>query len=670
MSAIVTHVPKLAGPPLVVGVWHGRYLRFAGQQFVLLAAPTRSGKGVGIVIPNLLTYEHSVVVLDIKQENFAITAGFRAQHGHEVYLFNPFAEDFRTARYNPLSAISGGIFRVGDILAIGYALYPSGGYDAFWNDSARNLFLGLTMLLCELRDARNGPDASADTSRLNLPDYPVTIGEVLRQSSGKGQPVKQYLGSLLASYGRVLTGACVDALNRFLANDDKVLASILATFNAPLTIWANPVVDAATSENDFDLSDVRKKKMTVYLGITPDHLAESAVLLNLMFSQLVNLNTKKLPQDDPDLKCQCLMLMDEFTSIGKVGIIAKSVSYMAGYNLRLLAIIQSVAQLESVYGREDARTFATNCAMQLLYPPREQKDANEYSEMLGYFTQKSVSISRPRGWFAKGGDSESISDQRRALLLPQELKELGQDKEIILLENTKPILANKIVYYRDPVFQARILPAPTIDPLDVAGYQARVEHRLRDLLSTDLDAQGRLTVPVEHLEILADTNVSGLPDEPEAFEDVPEEGMSAWVNWYFTGMGVPEAPLRNALEQVDAELTGVEVSNAPEPLAPEAARRVLDNDVEFFGGSIEVEPDVLAMPLSDNFDDEATEAVGASEATWSVGASLMPELADVQMLSEPPVATKKPSRGKATGTRRASAPKSRSRKSGAAAMGG
>ncbi|MBU9205463.1 type IV secretory system conjugative DNA transfer family protein [Burkholderia multivorans] len=655
-AAAVTLAPaKRAGPPLVVGVWRGRYLRFAGQQFVLLAAPTRSGKGVGIVIPNLLSYEHSAVVLDVKQENFAITAGFRAKHGHAVYLFNPFAEDFRTARYNPLSAIADGIFRVGDILAIGYALYPPGGHDSFWNDSARNLFLGLALLLCELRDAR----AKGDARDMDLPDYPVTIGEVLRQSSGRGQPVKQYLASMLANYGAVLSGACVDALNRFLANDDKVLASILATFNAPLTIWANPVVDAATSANDFDLRDVRRTKMTVYLGITPDHLAESAILLNLMFSQLVNLNTKALPQDDQGLKYQCLMLMDEFTSIGKVGIIAKAVSYMAGYNLRLLAIIQSVAQLESVYGREDARTFATNCAMQLLYPPREQKDANEYSEMLGYFTQQSVSVSRPRGWTAKGGSSENISGQRRALLLPQELKELGQDREIILLENTKPILANRIVYYRDPVFQSRVLPAPVVRPLDVAGYQARVEYRLRDLVSTDLDAHGRLTVPVEHLEILADMNVRGLPDSTEAFENVADEDVPALVDWYFTGVGVPAVPLRNALEQVDAELAGIEVSGDPAPLAPGVAQRVLDNEVEFFGGSVEVDTDARAMPLPAAVGD-GDGAVTCSGGSGDESLSLM--LAGPVASPDRPVKRKSPSGGK--GIRRSSS-STRSKKAGA-----
>lgn len=257
--------PAKSQPTLVVGRWRGRYLRFAGQQFVLLAAPARSGKGVGIVIPNLLTYSDSVVVLDIKQENFRLTAGFRRAHGQAVYLFNPFAEDGRTHRYNPLSVIADGMFRVGDILAIGYVLYPAGGHDEFWKDQARNLLLGLVLLLWDLREARRAGASG-------VPDYPITMGEVLRQSSGNGLPVKTYLNRMLIQYRQYLSRACIDALNRFLTNDDKVLASILATFNAPLTIWANPIVDAATSANDFDLRDVRRRKMSVYLGVTPDHL--------------------------------------------------------------------------------------------------------------------------------------------------------------------------------------------------------------------------------------------------------------------------------------------------------------------------------------------------------------------------------------------------------------
>src|SRR5262249_55005452 len=147
---------------------------------------------------------------------------------------------------------------------------------------------------------------------------------------------------------RPLSQDCVDALHRFLSTSDKTLASILASFNAPLTMFANPIVDAATGDNDFDLAQLRCQRMSVYVGITPDHLHEAGKLLNLFFSQLVQLNTKELPAQNSSLKYQCLLLLDEFPSIGKIGILAKAVGYLAGYNLRLLPICQSLSQLASV----------------------------------------------------------------------------------------------------------------------------------------------------------------------------------------------------------------------------------------------------------------------------------------------------------------------------------
>ncbi|RQS48524.1 type IV secretory system conjugative DNA transfer family protein [Burkholderia sp. Bp8989] len=542
---MTTHAHLNTPPAIVVGLWHGRYLRFAGQQFVLLAAPARSGKGVAVVIPNLLTFPHSVVVLDVKQENYVATAGFRRASGQDVYLFNPFAEDGRTHRYNPLSAISDGLFRVGDILAIGYALYPPGGHDDFWKDQARNLFLGIVLLLCEWRDAhRAGKDAS-------IPDFPVTMGEVLRQSSGNGMPVKTYLQRALVRHRGLLSGQCVDALNRFLSNDDKVLASVLATFNAPLTIWANPIVDAATSTNDFDPRDLRRRRISIYIGVTPDHLSEAALIVNLLFSQIINLNTKQLPEADPTLKFQCLLLFDEMTAIGKIHILPRAIAYMPGFNLRVLSIVQSIAQFESVYGRSDARTIITNHAMQILYAPREQKDANEYSEMLGTFTDQSRSVSRPNAFFGgRGGSSESVSEQRRPLLLPQELKELERDKEIILLENTKPILADKICYWRDPEFASRVVPAPSVPALNMAHFSAVVDRRLRDLHPDELDPEGAglIHLPHEYLEVLQAWNPRDLPPN---LADISEEEAVAYVERHFMLLGVPV----NKVEQARRHLS-------------------------------------------------------------------------------------------------------------------
>ncbi|BEV13149.1 type IV secretory system conjugative DNA transfer family protein (plasmid) [Asticcacaulis sp. DW145] len=519
---------------IIVGKDRGSYLIFGGQQFVMLSAPTRSGKGVSVVIPNLLNFSGSVVVLDIKLENFRLTSKFRSRHGQQVFLFNPFAEDFRTHRWNPLDGISRDRnYRVGDILAVGQGLYPAiDGKDNFWNDQARNLFLGLVLYLME------------------TPSLPTTLGEVLRQSSGKGRALKDYLQSIVSARNagpEPLSEDCLDALGRFCAASENTLSSILATFNAPLTIFANPIVDAATSASDFDIARVRKDLMSIYIGIQPNRLADASLLVNVFFSQLLNLNTLELPQDNPELKHPCLLILDEFTALGRVGIIAKANAFISGYNLRLLTVIQSISQLESVYGEKDTRTLVTNHALQVIFAPREQRDANAYSEMLGTYTERGVSkgTSSPRGG-GHGSSSETVSDQRRPLMLPQELKEMGAGRQIILLEGTKPIQCDRIRYFDDPTFMNRLKPLsarlaalknrlPTRAQLDAAAFiagelsaavptvdmdlhRARTEGRSRPIRPGEAIEVARLDIDASKLPRL-DDQVNPSPASVEKFVD-------------------------------------------------------------------------------------------------------------------------------------------------------
>lgn len=439
---------------IVLGQMNGKLIRLTGQQFVILAAPTRSGKGVGVVIPNLLDYRESAVVLDIKQENFDLTSGWRKSIGHEVFLFNPFAEDRRTHRWNALTYVSKDpAFRVSDLQAISAMLYPDGDdKDKFWTSQARNAFLAFTLYLFEEADAEKDPD------KVKVP----TLGGVLRLVSGDGGELKPYLQKLTEA--PFISDQTRTAFAGLLSQADVTFASIIGSFREPLNPWLNPVLDAATSADDFRLDDVRRKRMTIYVGIQPNKLAESRLIVNLFFSQLINVNTKTLPQNDKALKHQCLLLMDEFTSIGRVDIISKAVSYMAGYNLRLLPIIQSMAQLDAVYGKELSRTIITNHALQIIYAPREQQDANDYSEMLGFTTVRRRSRTRSHGRGSNVSDNEVL--EKRALMLPQELKAMGPDKEIVLYEGlAHPVLCRKIRYYKDSYFTKRLLDKVEVKPL-------------------------------------------------------------------------------------------------------------------------------------------------------------------------------------------------------------
>lgn len=567
---------------ILVGKKNGRYLTYGGYQFVILAAPTRSGKGVGIVIPNCLNFSDSLVVLDIKGENFDITSGFRAKHGQKVYLFAPFDENGVTHRYNPLEYISDDpAQRLSDIDAIGTALYSGGTQnDKFWSENAKDLFRGLCLFVLE----RN--------------DLPKSFGEILRQASGKGKPLKEYIYEELKKAqdeGRPFSNACIDCLNRVLSNSENTLAGIVATFGTPLLIFQNPRVDLATSANDFDLREVRRERMSIYFKVPPNKLKEGSVLVNLFFDQLLNLNTRVLPSQDKTLKHQCLVLLDEMTSIGRVAMIAQAVSYMAGYNMRLLTIIQNKSQLEDAYGKAGALTLLSNHALMVMYAPSPtvQSDAQEYSEMLGYETVKSRSRTA-----SMNSSSTSTSDQRRALMLPQEIRELGQTREIVSLENCKPILCDKIRYYEDPDFTSRAnLPPPTIPKQDIDTFIAKIENRTRsisiDEIGNPAETAGKIVL--DNFQELPQSATTWGQEEVESFVDFDVQAALSTLTFAhqkkdavnpaidgITDQETKEAFIADIFDVTDtpgvpsAASATEEISNLARSLAPSEANNDLD----------------------------------------------------------------------------------------------
>ncbi len=436
----------LAKSGIILAKKGSKYLVFGGQEFVMVAAPTRSGKGVGIVIPNLLNWQDSVTVMDVKLENWLLTSGWRQSVlGQKVYLFNPFDSNGKTHRWNPLDAVSRNpTLAVADVLQIAQIFYPSaaGDRNRFFQDTAQSLFMGLALYLIEIRHPR------------------TTIGEIFRQGSGYGRPLIDHVGDILKQQKNLST-ACRDALSRVCSSPGETFSNIKATFDAALLMFAIPTLDWATSASDFDLGQVRRQKMTIYLGIPVDKLRLSERLLNLYFTQLINLNTRALPEDDPSLKHQCLLINDEFTAAGRLDVLLTSAAFIAGYNLRLLTVIQSTAQLKNpnLYGREGAETLLANHAVRVIFPPSTMEEAKDYSEMLGTYTMEVTSHSRSgRGMAMLSPPSigQSTSSQRRALLMPQELRKLSKSAAIVLKPGVDPAMCRKAFYYSDRVFLNRL----------------------------------------------------------------------------------------------------------------------------------------------------------------------------------------------------------------------
>ncbi|WP_115248450.1 type IV secretory system conjugative DNA transfer family protein [Moraxella lacunata] len=442
-------------PPVIIGKHKGKFLQFYGNEFISIGAPTRSGKGVSIVIPNLLTYPDSIVVLDIKMENWLLTAGFRAKY-QDVFLFAPKSEDGRSHRYNPLDYIDrDDTKRMADVQNIANIFYPADDpKDAFWQNQAQRIFTGLVLYMME------------------TPNRPCSMAELIKLTTPTSMPLHEWIPTIInerkntpivinnetgETRVKELSVECIEAMMAYVNVDsDNTRSSILATLMSPLNVFTDPSVATATSHSDFRLDDVRKKKMTIYVGIQPNELSRFSKLLNVFFSQLININTRVLPEHDERLKYQCLVLLDEFTSLGRVDIIQKSIAYIAGYNVRLMPIFQSVSQVEDAYGKDGANAILSNIACQVEFTPTTIEQAEHLSKRLGTQTIKSKSISRNRG--KGGGGSVSTSDQSRALMLPQELKEMDAEKEIIFFtRRTLPIFCDKAFYYTSPdVFGKRM----------------------------------------------------------------------------------------------------------------------------------------------------------------------------------------------------------------------
>ena len=471
-------------PFIYVGGRIGKqYLKWYGNEFCYVAAPTRTGKGVSIVIPNCLDFLGSLVVFDPKFENYNLTSSWRQNVlKQEVFVFNPAGSDWtsqnsnthqiKSHRWNPFYYVSRDeVEMVGDVQVIASSIFTSrsndGGNAQFWTESAKKLFVGMALYMLETENDRDEEIDYTGNSSLSLlykmlsPKNGMSLYDwinycVLGKQPPEGSTFNRRHRRTIQKDGKQyeLSEQCLVYLSEFANGDQETSANMLASVTAPLQIFLDPKVAAATDENDFDFRDLRKKPMTIYIGINPKDIDRLWRLINLFFSQLINENLKELPENNPELKYQTLLLLDEFTALGNIPVLEKGVAYIAGYNLRMLLIFQNPSQLETVYSRAAISTFLSNFAVRTLFTASEQADAEAYSKILGNQTMQTKSSSRS---FGKGGHrSENTSGQKRELMNPDEFKLMSLDKCVISMIGMRPIFADKTRYYQEKAFLHKV----------------------------------------------------------------------------------------------------------------------------------------------------------------------------------------------------------------------
>ena len=398
---------------------------------VMMVAPTRAGKGVGFVIPNLLSFAGSVVVLDVKGENFEKTARLRALNGDEVFRFSPFDWANATHRYNPLARIAAAPtfaqqFTEVSILADLFLDKDNKTLDTF-SEAGKSIFVAACLLAIQ----RKRP----------------TLGEVNRIVTGgdyKNAQYSAYAEESLESTVRELWINAASASSRLLTSN------IQALMTAGLKQWDNPAVRSATDASDFEFANFRKKPHALYIVVSEDHIATLAPLLRLMFADLIA--SLRLREPGPDEPWPVMMMIDEFQQMGAMPYLERAIHSLAAYGGRVAMIAQSLASLDRIYGPEGRESLENGAGLKLYITPRDQRTVREVSAAVGSTTREAVTRMYGRNKGILGATSTTARLEERPLLSETEARTMDPDEVIILASPQHPIRAKRIKYFEDPLF--------------------------------------------------------------------------------------------------------------------------------------------------------------------------------------------------------------------------
>jgi type IV secretion system protein VirD4 len=441
---------------VLLGSRRGAYLRHDGPEHVLCFAPTRSGKGVGLVVPTLLTWPGSAIVHDIKGENWGLTAGWRARFGR-VLLFDP--TNPGSAAYNPLLEVRQGEWEVRDVQNIADVLVdPDGALERrnHWEKTSHSLLVGAIL---HVLYAEPDKTLAGVAGFLSDPRRPI-------ESTLRAMMTTPHLGA--AGVHPVVASAARELLNK----SDNERSGVLSTAMSFLGLYRDPIVARVTSQCDWRIRDLVEGEWpaTLYLVVPPSDISRTKPLVRLILNQIGRRLTEKL--DPTSRRHRLLLMLDEFPALGRLDFFESALAFMAGYGLKSFLIAQSLNQIEKAYGPNNS--ILDNCHVRVSFATNDERTAKRVSDALGTATEmramKNYAGHRLSPWL--GHLMVSRQEISRPLLTPGEVMQLPAGDELVLVSGVHPIRAKKIRYYEDAELQRRILPPPPIAASGVGATQA------------------------------------------------------------------------------------------------------------------------------------------------------------------------------------------------------
>ncbi len=431
---------------VLLGRWRGAYLRHHGPEHVLCFAPTRSGKGVGLVVPTLLTWPGSAIVHDIKGENWGLTAGWRARFGRAL-LFDP--TNIQSAAYNPLLEVRRGGWEVRDVQNIADVLVdPEGALEKrnHWEKTSHSLLVGTIL---HVLYAETDKTLAGVANFLSDPKRPI-------ETTLRAMMTTPHLGQ--KGVHPVVASAARELLNK----SENERSGVLSTAMSFLGLYRDPVVATVTRRCDWRIRDLveAESPTTLYLVVPPSDISRTKPLVRLILNQIGRRLTEEL--DSKRRRHRLLLMLDEFPALGRLDFFESALAFMAGYGLKSFLIAQSLNQIEKAYGQNNS--ILDNCHVRVSFATNDERTAKRVSDALGTATElramKNYAGSRLSPWL--GHLMISRQETARPLLTAGEVMQLPPDDELVLVSGCAPIRAKKARYFEDPEMQARILRPPTL----------------------------------------------------------------------------------------------------------------------------------------------------------------------------------------------------------------